>query len=175
MKRFFLLFILSLLFSCNAVKVSYDYDKDTDFSNYNTYNYFSDIKTGLSELDNKRLFRAMDITLRTKGLLFSEEPDFLINIQGTSFQAPQNSSIGVGLGSSGSNVGGGLSIGIPVGRPNVEQEIQFDFVDIKKDMLFWQANSKSSFKENMSPIEREQKLQEFVDKVFAKYPPKKRK
>ena len=175
MKRLFPLFILVLLFSCSAVKVSYDYDKETDFSNYNTYNYYSDMETGLSELDNKRLFRAMDITLRIKGLIFSEEPDFLINIQGKSFQAPKSSSIGVGLGSSGRNLGGGVSIGIPVGRPNVEQEIQFDFVDVKKDMLFWQANGKSSFKENMSPVEREEKLQEFVDKVFAKYPPKKRK
>ncbi len=175
MKRFFLLFILALLFSCNVVRVSYDYDKETDFSNYNTYNYYSDMETGLSELDNKRLFKAMDIILRTKGLLFSEEPDFLINIRGKSFQVPQNSSIGLGIGNSGRNVGGGVSIGIPVGQPNLEREIQFDFVDVKKDMLFWQAISKSSFKENVLPIEREQKLQELVDKVFAKYPPKKRK
>ena len=133
------------------------------------------METGLSELDNKRLFKVMDITLQTKGLLFSEEPDFLINIQGTSFQVLQNSSIGVGVGSPGRNMGGGVSIGIPVGKPNLERKIQFDFVDTKKELLFWQAISESSFKDNALPIVREQKLQELIDKVLAKYPPKKRK
>ena len=168
--------ILVLLFvSCNTVKVNYDYDKDADFSNYNTYNYYSDMETGLSELDNKRLFKALDIALQSKGLVFSEEPDFFINIDGKSFHMPQNTSVGVGVGGSGRRMGGGISVGIPVGQPNLERIIRFDFVDAKKDALFWQAVSNSSFKEDLPPIIREQKLQELAQKILSKYPPKTRK
>ncbi len=167
-----IIFFVSLFISCNAVRVNYDYDKETDFSNYNTYNFYPDMETGLTELDNKRLFKAFDIALQSKGLVFSEEPDFLINIEGRSYQAPQNTSVGVGVGGTGRNVGGGVSVGIPVGRPNLERILQFDFVDAKKDMLFWQAISTSSLKEDLPPIVREQKFQELIEKVLKNYPPK---
>jgi len=55
-----IIFFVSLFISCNAVRVNYDYDKETDFSNYNTYNFYPDMQTGLTELDNKRLFKALD-------------------------------------------------------------------------------------------------------------------
>jgi len=169
MKKILILPILLFLVSCGATQVNYDYDKEIDFSNYTTYNYFSDINTGLSELDTKRLLHAMEITLKAKGLLFSEEPDFLINIQGNSYQSAKNNTVGIGVGG-GRNVNGGVSVGIPVGGAKLERKITFDFVDAKRDVLFWRANSISSYKENQTPEIREQKLQELVEKVFDKYP-----
>ncbi len=175
MKRHAFIALLIIFTSCSAVRVNYDYDKETDFSNYITYSFYPDMETGLSELDSKRLLNAVDMTLQSKGLIFSEEPDFLINIESRAFQAPKNSTVGVGVGGTGGNVGGGVSVGIPVGQPKLERTIQFDFVDSKKDMLFWQAVSSDTFKENVLPIEREQNIQALVDKVFAKYPPNKKK
>ncbi|MCK5442473.1 MAG: DUF4136 domain-containing protein [Maribacter sp.] len=161
-----------LLTSCHVVRVSMDYEKETDFSNYSTYNYYNDLETGLSELDEKRLIKLLDVVMLNEGILLSEEPDFFINIQSRSFQTSRNNTVGVGVGGTGRNVGGGLSIGIPVGKPSLALEIQFDFVDSQKDALFWQAISKCSFNENSTPIEREQKLGEIVEKVLSKYPPK---
>jgi hypothetical protein len=106
-----------------------------------------------------------------KGILLSEDPDFYINIQSKSFVTPGNSTVGVGLGGTSGNVGGGVSIGVPVGGPNLEREIIFDFVDSQKDALFWQATSFSNFSDNSSPNTRERKLNEIVAKVFSKYPP----
>ncbi|PXX23951.1 DUF4136 domain-containing protein [Arenibacter sp. ARW7G5Y1] len=175
MKSIIPFLLLLFLASCGAIRVNYDYDRDTDYSKYTTYNYYSDMDTGLSELDTRRLVRAIDSTLRAKGLLLSEEPEFLINILSSSFQAPRNNTVGVGIGGSGRNVGGGMTIGIPVGAANVEREIQFDFVDSEKDELFWQAVTVSSLRENSSPSVREAKIQELVTKTFEKYPPKSRK
>ena len=172
MKRIVVFVLFAFLTSCNAVRVNYDYDKETDFSNYATYGYYSDLKTGLTELDTKRLLDAVDAEMRLKGIRFSEDPDFFINIESRSFQAARNNSVGVGVGGTGRNVGGGVSIGIPVGRPNLEREIRFDLIDSKKESLFWQAVSESAFKENVSPEVREEKWQVLVAKVFAKYPPK---
>ena len=168
--------LLVLLFtSCHVVRVQTDYEKETDFSNYSTYNYFSDLETGLSELDEKRLIRILDAAMQSEGVLLSEEPDFLINIESGIYQTPRNNTVGVGVGGTGRNVGGGVSVGIPIGQSNVQREIIFDFVDSQKDMLFWQATSKSGFSENATPVEREKKLQQIVDKVLSKYPPKARK
>lgn len=171
MKRILCLVIVALLFSCNAIRVNYDYDKEVDFSNYTTYNYYPAMQTGLSELDTKRLLDAVDAEMQAKGIRLTEEPDFFINIESNSFQKPKNSSVGVGLGGSGRHLGGGLSVGIPVGRPNVQRQIRFDFVDKENDKLFWQAESQSPFKENVSPQERDKNLQALAAKVFAKYPP----
>ncbi len=172
MKRLLWFFAIPILFSCNAIQVNYDYDKEVDFSNYTTYNYYPDLQTGLSELDTKRLLDAVDAEMEAKGIQLTEEPDFFINIESNSFEKPRNNSVGVGLGGGGGNVGGGVSVGIPVGRPNMERRIRFDFVDNEKDMLFWQAVSQSTFKENVSPEVRDEKLRALAAKVFAKYPPK---
>ncbi|MDB2606472.1 DUF4136 domain-containing protein [Zobellia sp.] len=166
------LMILSF-FSCNTIRVNYDYDKGTDFTNYSTYNYYPDMHTGLSELDSKRLLHAVNSEMQLKGIRFSEDPDFFINIESESFNAPRNSTVGVGVGGGGRSVGGGVSVGIPVGQPKLEREIRFDFVDVKKDELFWQGQGLSGFNENMGPEAREEKLHTLATKVFSKYPPSK--
>lgn len=112
--------------------------------------------------------------MQMKGILLSEEPDFLINIESRAFRVPQRSSVGVGVGGTGRNVGGGVSIGIPVGSSPIEREIIFDLIDSQKDLLFWQAVSESAFRENASPSNREHTLQEIVRKVFSKFPPARR-
>lgn len=172
MKKIFFLLVLFFSISCTSVRVNYDYDKKTDFSSYTTYNYYPEMETGLSGLDTKRILVLVDSTMQVKGIKLSEEPDFYINIQSNSFRATQNNNVGVGIGGGGGNVGGGISIGLPLGQPNLEREIRFDFVDTQKDVLFWEASSSSGFKENVSPEIREQKLRQIVNKVFEKYPPK---
>ena len=157
--------------SCGAVRVDYDYDKGVDFSNYTTYNYFSDMQTGLSQLDERRLIRVLDSTLKTKGYQLAEEPDFFINILSNEFRGSPNNAVGVGIGGTGRNVGGGVSLGIPVGNSGLQRMIQFDFVDADRDALFWQAFSESGYRENASPSVREEKLRAVVNKVFSKYPP----
>src|SRR5690606_28207044 len=159
--------------SCNAVKVNYDYDKETDFSSYTTYSYYPEMETGLSSLDVGRLTKAIDSTMRGKGILLSEEPEFYIALVGRSFEAPRNNTVGLGVGGSGRSVGGGLSVGIPMGAAKLQREIRFDFVDSQKDELFWQAVTIASFSENLSPELREEKLGAMVVKAFEKFTYKK--
>lgn len=85
MKTILQFLAIILLVSCNTVRVTYDYDKETDFSNYGTYGYYSDLNTGLKELDSKRLLDAVDAEMQLKGIRFSEDPDFFINMQSRSF------------------------------------------------------------------------------------------
>ena len=161
-----------LVTSCAPIYVNYDYEKQHDFTKYKTYNYYSDLETGLSELDTKRLLSFMDETLKAKGFSLSSTPDLFINITSSEFHESQNSTVGVGVGGGGGNVGGGISIGIPIGQQNVNRQIIFDFIDENGIGLFWQAVSESSFNPNAKPEQRESRLKAIVDKVLAGYPPK---
>ena len=165
--------LLSLLVvSCAPIQVSYDYEKTVDFSKYKTYNYYQDIETGFNDLDSKRLINAMDENLQARGMSLSEVPDFFINIQSQEYREDQRSAVGVGVGGTGRNVGGGVSIGIPIGQSNINRKIIIDFIDENGIGLIWQSVSDSSFNPNASPYTREKRLKEIVTKVLSNYPPK---
>jgi len=171
MKALKFLFLTFLLTSCGAV-VHYDYEKSTDFNHYKSYNYFSDMKTGLSELDTKRLMRNMDAKLETMGLTRSDNPDFYIDILSRDIQNQNNSNVGVGLGGGGGNVGGGISVGLPIGGNKHTRELTIEFVDDTKTGMFWQAISESSYTPNDTPEKREERFNKVVEKIFSTYPPK---
>jgi len=172
MKTFKLLVVSFLLLSCGAT-VNYDYDSKTDFSDYKTYNYFNNIESGLSELDLKRLMKALDNSMAAKGYTLSETPDFFIDIKSSEFRNNNGSNVGVGVGGGGRNVGGGVSIGLPIGQSKLSRQIIIDFVDKNATKLFWQAVSESSYNPNAKPEKREAAFIELVNKILSKYPPEK--
>ncbi len=171
------LYILVILFfvSCGSVKVNYDFDRKTDFSSFTTYNFYSDLETGLNPLDTKRFLKAMDIALQEKGLIFSEEPDFLINVISVEVIPTMNNTVGVGLGGGGNTIGGGVTVGIPIGKKAIKREIVIDFVAVNRNIMFWQAKAISSFKEGATPEVKEAKFQDIANKIFEKYPPRVKK
>lgn len=170
----FLLLSFLLVVSCAPVHVNYDYEKGTDFSRYNTYNYWPDMDMGLSELDTNRLIRIMDEAMMVHNLERSDNPDFLISIYAQEFQDNAHNNVGVGFGGGGGHVGGGISVGIPIGSPKINRKITFEFVDNNKSGLFWQATSESSYNPNMKPESKEDQLKKIVKKVLSKYPPDKK-
>ena len=172
MKSVKILFISLIFFSCAPIYVTHDFEKGTDFSKYKSYNYYQDIETGLSSLDNKRLFKVLENELQSRGLSHSESPDFYINIFSQEFQEEQRSAVGVGMGGGGGNIGGGVSVGIPIGQSNISRQIVFEFVDENGIGLFWQAVTESSYNPNAVPEKRELYLKALVENVFKKYPPK---
>ena len=171
MKNLYLLFAILILASCSSIRVNYDYEKTTNFTTYKTYNYFTNVNTGLSALDSKRLIKALDDGLQSRGYTLSQTPDFLIDIKSSEFQQARGNTVGVGVGGVGNTVGGGLSIGLPIGQTKLGREIIFDFVDERNDGLFWQAISESNYKPNATPEKREANFIALVEKVLEGFPP----
>ncbi|WP_335965978.1 DUF4136 domain-containing protein [Galbibacter sp. PAP.153] len=163
--------ICFLIYSCSGVKVTYDYDKKTDFSQFKTYGFYPKMQSGLSQLDEKRLFRSIDSVMQARGYENSASPDLYINIESSNRPKPVNSSVGIGIGGSNRNIGGGVSVGVPIGQQDQYRQIVFDLVDVDNDELIWQAVSEGTISEAMTPAMREAKLKEVVEKVFSKYPP----
>ncbi|WP_370477901.1 DUF4136 domain-containing protein [Tamlana flava] len=164
--------LVFVIVSCAPIRVSYDYDYTVNFNGYKTYQYYGGMETGLSELDTKRFLDAIDALMALKGFEISENPDFFIDIKSATYQEPYRQTVGVGLGGTGRNVGGGISIGLPIGQADVNRQITIDFVDENKKQLFWQAVAESSYSPNATPEKREEHLNEIAEKMLSNYPPK---
>ncbi|MBV1924845.1 MAG: DUF4136 domain-containing protein, partial [Flavobacteriaceae bacterium] len=167
-----LIFALVII-SCGTT-VNYDYDKQTNFTNYQSYNYFPDIDSGLSELDNKRIINATDSLMVLRGFVKSETPQFLINFFAREGAMRPKNTIGIGMGGGGGNVGVGVSGGIPIGGNVIEQRLTFDFVDANKDELIWHAVSNGEIKEKASPDQKDKHYIKLINKILKGYPPKKK-
>lgn len=171
MRLLFISFLFFCLAGCKSVDVSSDYDRTTNFTNYKTYNYYDAINSGLTELDEQRLITAIDSILEQKTFSKSNSPDFLINIQSQTYQSAERSSVSVGIGGGGGNVGGGMSVGIPVGEGKLNREVVLEFLDAKTHSLYWHAIGKQTIPNKVTPEQREQIITEVVSEILSVYPP----
>ncbi|SDL47930.1 protein of unknown function [Salinimicrobium catena] len=167
----FLLFFL-ILTSCNAPQAVYDYDQQINFSQYQTFDIYPDLRTGLSQLDEERLIKSARHQLQNKSLSHSTNPDLYLNIYSEEYRQQSDSRLGIGVGGGSRNVGVGVSGGIPLGGPETYLRLTFDLIDAKTDALVWQAVVESSFDLNASPTERQKRFDQIVQKALAGYPPK---
>lgn len=171
MKRILLLFSVLILSSCSSIRVTFDYEKSVNFDAYKSYNYYSDMKSGMSELDTKRLINALDVGLKAKGYRVSDNPDFYIDIGSSEYRQQSGNNMVVGAGTGGGNVGGGISLGIPLGQSKMGRQITIEFVDENSIGLFWQAISDSNYNPNASPEKREAQFTAIVAKILEGFPP----
>ena len=167
----FLITVVTLL-SCGAT-VSYDYDTQTNFSEYKTYDFFPNISSGLSNLDNIRIMKATDSVLQSRGFEKSDSPQFLINFFAKEFISQSNTTIGFGVGGGGHHGGVGVSGGVPVGGDIINQKLTFDFIDEKEDKLFWQAVANDELKVKANSSQKDIYYFELISKILRGFPPKK--
>ncbi len=177
---------IAFLASCASVHVISDYDQRADFNTYQSYAFY---KTGIdrvqiSDLDKKRILRAIDNELSSRGFVKSEQPDILISIFTKERERVEvyNNNFGWGWGPGwGWGWGAGWGWGWAPGwgawgwGPNVatrtEGSLYIDVIDNKTKELVWQGRGVGTLN-NTSNIERkEARIREFVAKILREYPP----
>ena len=171
MKYALLFFVSSLLVNCGSVV--YDYEKNQDFSQYKTYNFYPELRSGLSQLDEKRWKAAVENTMQAKGFTLSNQPNVYINLKSQEFRDPSGNSVGVGVGSGGGGVNVNLGSIFTVGSPRINLRLTIDMVDVQKDDLVWQGSTEKRFYPNAKPEVREEYFSNISQRIFKKYPPKK--
>ncbi len=162
-----------LIISCAAPKIVYDYDKDANFEFYKTFDIYPDIQLNMSQLDRDRVFKELESALLVKGFKKSNDPDVYVNIMFEQFETPSNSSIGIGLGTGGSNGSAGVSGGIPIRSNSLTQIFKVDIIDVSKDALIWQGTFEGKTKIQLTPEEKSEAFRMTFEKIFSKYPPEK--
>ena len=173
MKKITALILLAValgLTSCASVYVAADYDSQADFSAMKTFAFFKEgvDKVQISDLDKKRILRAIEQNLKAKGMTLSEQPDFLVNIfthERENVDVYDNSPYYWGWG-----------WGPYWGYPNynisrsTEGVLYIEIIDAKKRELIWQGKGAGVIPR--SPERKQEAIQNFVNKILEKYPPK---
>jgi hypothetical protein len=173
MKLFKFAPILALLIftSCNTVRVASDYDSEAIFTEYNSFAFYKPgiDKAKISDLDKKRIMRAIEAEMTTKGLMKSRNPNLLVSI----FTKEQervdvyNNNFGYGWGWNPYWYGG--NYGNTVIR-STEGSLYIDLIDTKTNALVWQGVGTADLVTN-NMEKKEQRIKEIVAKILAVYPP----
>lgn len=169
--------ILFFLISCSSLKVTTDYDTEADFSKYKTFAFYKKgiDKAEVSDLDKKRILRAIESELIAKGFTKSENPDILISIFTKSTEKVNVNDLGWGFGWGwgwGWNpwMFGGMN------RINVNQYTEgtlfIDFIDKDTKTLIWQGIGSGAMRMKNAE-KKEERINEFVKEIISKYPPQK--
>ncbi len=168
-KVLFIPFFVLLLSACSSVRVAADYDTQVDFSKYKTFAFY---KTGIdkapiSDLDKKRIMRAIEGALIEKGMTKSSSPDILVSLFTKSRER-----INVN-----DNWFGGFWYPWYYG-PNpvtvsryTEGTLFVDLLDASNKELVWQGIGTGAL--NLENVKRKkERIKEFVNKIMTNYPPK---
>jgi len=164
-----LLLLLVFLQSCFSVRITSDYDKSIDYSQYKTYAFY---KNGIDEvkihdLDKKRILKAIEKELQAKGMTTSENPYLLVNIF---TQANEH----IDVNPYGYNWYFGWNYWMLGGSTTsvhryTEGTLSIDLIDANKKELVWQGVGQGFLTKNIN--KKEERISEFVKKIIEKYPP----
>ena len=168
--------IALVITSCSSVKVAADYDKNAAFDTYKTFAFF---KTGIdkadiSDLDKRRILRAIETELLAQGYTKSENPDLLVSIFTKSQERVNvyNNAWGYGgwgWGGFGPGWGWGWNQQ-PTVSTRTEGVLFVDLIDANKKELVWQGMGTGLLTQR-SVEKKEARIKEFVTKIMEKYPP----
>lgn len=168
------IFFLSLvLASCNAPQAVYDYDERVDHSQFRSYDFYPELVSGLSPLDEDRLRASLELGMRNKVISKADPPDLFLNFYTEEYQQRSRNNLGIGIGGGGGNIGVGVSGGIPLGGSETYLRLTFDLIDAQNDELIWQAVVDSEFDRTASPKQRRSRFDKIVAKALEGYPPEK--
>ena len=162
------LVLVLFLASCSTVNVTTDYDSKTDFNEYNTFAFYKKgvDKVEISDLDKKRILRAIETELTAKGMTKSENPDVIINIFA-------NTSKKINVYNDNNYFWRPWYYG-PNFNTRISQYNQgtlfIDMIDNKKKELVWQGIGSGALSLK-SVAKKEERIKEFVAEILAKYPP----
>lgn len=176
-----------LLASCSTVRVASDYDQSVNFNEYKTYAFYKPgiDQAEISDLDKKRILRAIDAEMSAKGFTKSESPAVLVSIFTKAkervdvYQNNWGWGGGFGWGGFGGFGWGGFGWGGPWGlggnfgntvSTRTEGTLYIDIIDKANKQLVWQGQGTASLV--MGNVEkREARIQEIVSEIMQVYPP----
>ena len=172
--KFFSLFSLILIISlssCTTVRVASDYDQKANFNQYRSFAFFKPgiDKAEISDLDKKRILRAIEADMTAKGFVKSDNPDMLVSIftkTRENINVYQNN-WNWGWYGWGWNPWWGPNYNT-VSRVK-EGTLYIDLIDASKKELVWQGMGTAALSSNVE--KKQERINEIVTAILSKYPP----
>ena len=180
---FFGIGIITFLFSsCGGIKVSADYDKSVDFTQFKTFEYYGWAKESdqlINDLDEKRLEKAFENEFNKRGLTYVESGGdlvvtlFLVIQQKTETVANTTGGYGGYYGGY-YGYGPGYGWGPSYGTTTISTydyhvgTLVCDVYDKSNEKLIWEGIGSNTIKED--PKGREKRIQMAVAAIMKQYP-----
>ena len=179
MKSIRLLIISSLMvvaFGCSTVSYQYDYDPGVNYTGLKTFNWRSvSVQENIHTLNVKQIQKAVNAQLEAKGCkVTSDNPDFLISMHVTKEERRDVQAWNY------TNSGRAMLHGGPYAANTQFDVYQYeegtfilDFVDAQSRELIWRGIAQGEVRNYSSPVKRNERLDEVVQKVLSNFPPAK--
>jgi len=169
-----------LLASCSTVRVASDYDKETNFSDYKTFAFYKPgiDKAEISDLDKKRVLRAVEAQMLAKGFTKSSNPAVLVSIFTKAKERvdvyQNNFGFNGGWGWGGGFWGGPWGWNNGFNSNTVSRTTQgtlyIDLIDANKKQLIWQGQGTAPLVSG-DVNKREERINLIVQEIMEVYPP----
>ncbi len=164
--------IFSLLGACSSIKVATDYSKEANFDSYKSFAFYKPgiDKAEISDLDKKRILRAIESELLKKGFTKSSNPDLLVSIF-----TETRENINIHQNNFGYGWGWNPWFWGPQGMNTVTQNIEgtlfIDLIDAQQNELVWQGLGTGILDLDRGVDKKIEKINRIVAEILAKYPP----
>jgi hypothetical protein len=174
MKTKILSFVIAVLVlsSCQSVRVVTDYDKVAPFETYKTFGFHKEgvDRAEISDLDKRRILRAIEKALVEKGFTKSDTPDLLVNFFTKEQQRINVQSTNIGGFGYGWGFGPSPFFGAQYTVSNSTQgTLYIDLIDAKQKELIWQGIGRGNL--TTSVKYKDERINSFVNSILCSYPP----
>ena len=166
-KLFSAILITLLISSCATVQVKTDYDSKTDFSKIKTFAFYKKgiDKAKISDIDKRKILRSIENDLKSKGLTLSKNPNILISIY-----AKSKKQMDIYYSNQWYPHYYGAYWDSHVSK-YTEGTLLIDFLDAKTKTLLWQGVGKGALDTSGIVEKKEERINEFVERILEFYPP----
>ena len=173
--KLFILLLFIVFASCSTVRVATDYDEEIDFTTYKTFAFYKKgiDKAKISDLDKRRILKAIETEMLAKGFTKSKNPDVLVSIF-----AKSRKKVNIDTRNGYPN-GFGYPMyyyprnGVRITKL-VEGTLFIDLIDTKNKKLLWQGIGSGALRTKTGP-KKEAKIQLFVKEILNEFPPEVKK
>lgn len=175
MKKLILSSLVALLVfaACSSIDVSYDYDKDANFTSYKTYGYTQEaLALGIGDLNRDRLLKAIDAEMTARGFTKSDSPDALVDLIVKAQERTQATATNTGGYYGRYGWGGGMSTTTINYDQYVDGTLFVNFIDKSTEKMVWQGRATKTLDESASPEKKETNIKNAVKMIFTKFPVK---
>ena len=168
-KKIFFFVCVLIISSCGSITVFTDHDTSVNFSKYETYAFYkpSIDKVKISDLDKRRILKAVDMEMQNKNISKSNSPDLIVSISTEAKEKIYINSI------VNSNFWNPWFWGPNPNYINSQTEgiLYLNIIDSESNQLVWQGKGKGLINEYSK--NRDQRINEFVAKILLNFPPQK--
>ena len=176
MIKYLLIAIITIGFiaGCSSISVTNDYDPNTDFAGYTTYDVYQgvikDSQLESAPLVKKRILESIANEMQEKGLTQADSVNaqLLIFAQVGTAEKMNVTDYGYGYGGWWGPNPYGRNIDVSY---YTQGSLIIDFIDNSKDELVWRGIGTAVIQDRGTPEERQQFIDEAVAKILSQYPP----